>query len=119
MHQLIRKSVVFLLVAALVIVPLTGSVLADETKDEIAYFRNDISGEAMLADLVLVRPIGILATITGGILWVFTLPFSFAEKNGPDTRADIGVTVEKFIGEPIKHTFNRRLGDFKGRTRTE
>jgi hypothetical protein len=116
MHRLIKNSVVFLLVAALVIIPLTGSVMAAETLngsfDGRAYYKRDIRGEAMLADLVLVRPVGILATITGGILWVFTLPFSLGEKTWPETRSQVGVNVEKFIGEPIQHTFNRRLGDF-------
>ena len=77
MHQLIRKSVVFLLAAALVIVPLTGSVLAGDTYDEEAFYKKDIRGEAMLADLVLVRPLGILATIAGGILWVLRSLFHF------------------------------------------
>jgi hypothetical protein len=111
MRRLTKKSVVFLLVALLVMVPLAGPVMAGDDFEEDAFHKEDIRGEAMLADLLIVRPVGLLATLTGAIFWPFTLPFSLSEKTGPDNRAEIAVTVEKFIGEPIQYTFNRRLGD--------
>jgi hypothetical protein len=111
MHQLVRQSVVFLMVAVLVAVPLAGSVMAGDSMGEETYFKDDISGEAMLFDLVIVRPVSILATIAGGVLWPFTFPFWFSERTAADTRTEAGVTFEKYIGEPIQYTFNRRLGD--------
>ena len=65
MKKLFRKSVVLLTATALVMVPLAGTVVAEDQ-----YFREDVSAEAMAADLLLIRPVGIIATVLGSALWV-------------------------------------------------
>jgi len=106
MHNMIRKSTVYFLVAALVLIPLAGTVMAED-----AYEKEPISSEAMAADLLIVRPIGIISMIAGTFLFVFSLPFSFSEKNMEGNRQEIGKTLDSLIVEPSKYTFNRRLGD--------
>ena len=106
MHHILRKSVVLFLVAALVLVPLTGAVFAGEP-----YEKEDISSGELAADLMIVRPMGIVSMIAGSILFLFSLPFSFSEENMDQNREEIGENVTKFIVEPAKYTFNRRLGD--------
>ena len=70
MHNMIRKATVFFLVAALVLIPLAGTAMAED-----AYEKEAISGEAMAADLILVRPVGFISMIAGTFLFVFSLPF--------------------------------------------
>ena len=52
MHKILKKSMVYFLVASLVLVPMAGTVLAEDI------YKEEISSEKMAADLVLVRPVG-------------------------------------------------------------
>lgn len=106
MHKMIRKSTVYFLIAVLVLIPLAGTVMAED-----AYEKETISAEAMAADLAFVRPVGIISMIAGTFLFVFSLPFSFSEGSMEENRQEIGKTLDKLIVEPSKYTFNRRLGD--------
>lgn len=106
MHNMIRKATVFFLVAALVLMPLASTAVAKE-----AIEKEEISGEAMAADLVLVRPVGLISMIAGTFLFVFSLPFSFSEDSMEENRLEIGKTLDRLIVAPSKYTFNRRLGD--------
>ena len=65
----------------------------------------------MAADLVLVRPVGFVSMVTGTLLFILSLPFSFSEETMDENRVEIGENLNKFIVEPSKYTFNRRLGD--------
>jgi len=59
----------------------------------------------MLFDLLLIRPVGVAATVIGSALFVVSLPFSAI---GGNTKP----AYEKMVKEPAKYTFNRRLGDY-------
>ncbi len=65
----------------------------------------DISAGAMAADLLLVRPLGIAATVAGTVLYMVSIPFSAPGGNHLDAR-------EKLVHEPARFTFQRPLGDF-------
>jgi hypothetical protein len=58
---------------------------------------------AMVCDLVLLRPLGIVATILGTALFIISIPFT-AGRN-------IEYTKQKFVVEPAKYTFQRPLGE--------
>ncbi len=85
---------------ALAVIPLTSTVLAQDSPDQ-----PKISAGMMTADLLLVRPLGIAATLIGTIVYVVAYPFSAM---GGNTKA----TYQKLVVEPAKHAFKRPLGEF-------
>jgi len=99
MHKIIKQSMLFLLIAAMILIPFGTSALA-ESKD----VNNDISGSAMVADLLVIRPLGIVATVVGSAVFIVSLPFSAL---GGNTKA----ACRKLVGDPAKFTFTRELGD--------
>lgn len=99
MFKLANLAVVFSLVATLVIVPFGTAALADDLMKE-----EEISAPAMMADAVVVRPVGILATGVGFVVYIVSLPFSYP---GGNTQK----VWETLVEAPAKFTFKRPLGD--------
>ena len=64
-----------------------------------------ISGEAMIADLVFVRPLGIVAVAVGSVFFIVSLPFSLLGGNSKEA-------ATKLVYDPANFTFSRPLGDF-------
>lgn len=65
------------------------------------------SSAAMAFDLVVVRPLGLVATVGGIGLFVLSLPFAVLQGEPPQEQA------RKFIVEPARFTFDRPLGDME------
>ncbi|MEN8129324.1 MAG: hypothetical protein ABFS45_03845 [Pseudomonadota bacterium] len=63
------------------------------------------SGAAMLVDGILVRPLGVVATLIGSVVFVVTLPFSLLGGN-------VGDAGQALVGDPARLTFMRPLGEF-------
>lgn len=63
------------------------------------------SGAAMLIDGIVIRPLGIVATLIGSAVFVVTLPFSFLGDN-------VGDAAQSLVKEPARMTFVRPLGEF-------
>lgn len=100
MQKITKQSLVFIIIASLVFVPLGASALAEgNSMDE------EISGEAMIADLVFVRPLGIVAVAVGSVFFIVSLPFSLLGGNSKDA-------AQKLVYDPANFTFSRPLGDF-------
>ena len=100
MQKITKQSLVFIIIASLVFVPFGASALAkQESMDE------GISAEAMIADFVFVRPLGIVAVAVGSAFFIVSLPFSLL---GGNSKA----AAKKLVYEPAKFTFIRPLGDF-------
>jgi hypothetical protein len=59
----------------------------------------------MLADLVFVRPLGLVGTVIGSALFIVALPFTLPSRN-------VEETAKAFVVNPAEYTFDRRLGDF-------
>lgn len=91
---------IFLLISALVCVPFGASALAGTQTVE-----DERSGSAMTADLVLVRPLGIVATVFGCAVFIVSLPFSALGGNTKEAS-------QKLVKEPAVFTFKRPLGAF-------
>jgi uncharacterized membrane protein len=92
--------VVFGVIAALIVVPFATSALAQE------YFETrEPSSGAMMYDMIVLRPVGAVATVIGSAVWLISLPFSAAGDN-----TDAATT--KLVKEPAKFTFKRPLGEF-------
>jgi len=100
MQTFAKKTLVILMVVVFVITVFGSSSFAQATiKDE------EISTENMVADALIVRPLGIIATILGAGLFVISLPFSALGKN-------VKEAGQKLVVEPAKFTFTRPLGEF-------
>ncbi len=91
---------VFLLIATLVFIPFgTSAIAGSQTIGE------ENSGSVMTADLILVRPLGIVATVLGCAVFIVSLPFSAL---GGNTKQ----ASQKLVKEPAAFTFTRPLGGF-------
>ena len=62
-----------------------------------------VSGGAVAADLLIARPLGLVATVLGIGTCVVTLPFTLLS-------GSTGVAAQKLIVEPAEYTFTRPLG---------
>lgn len=67
---------------------------------------NDDKSLDVVADVGLVRPGCLLATVGGTALFVLTLPFAAASKS-------VKKTAHTLVTMPAKATFTRPLGDFE------
>jgi hypothetical protein len=100
MRTIAKKTFVIILVVAFVTTAFASSSFAQATiQDE------EISTENMVADAIIVRPLGIIATLLGVGLFVISLPFSALGKN-------VKEAGEKLVMAPVKFTFMRPLGEF-------
>lgn len=61
------------------------------------------SGGAMAFDLLIVRPVSLVATVVGTVLFVVSLPLTVIQGNVEDP-------AEKLVGDPARYTFTRPLG---------
>lgn len=98
MPKFADKSIVIILIAALVLIPFGSAAMAGGPSD------NEKTSGKMALDLLLVRPAGILATLCGSAIFIVGVPFSALGGNTRDT-------YEKLVVEPVKFTFKRPLGD--------
>ncbi|MGB3225776.1 MAG: hypothetical protein WBB23_23505 [Desulforhopalus sp.] len=64
------------------------------------------SPEAMIVDIIAARPIGLVATITGTVVFVVSLPFSALGGN-------TGEAWDSLVVSPAKYTFRRPLGEYE------
>ena len=59
----------------------------------------------MVVDLVVVRPLGVAATVIGTVLTVVALPFTIPS-------GSVESSARELIVKPAEYTFNRPLGEF-------
>ncbi|KJS32419.1 MAG: hypothetical protein VR64_06725 [Desulfatitalea sp. BRH_c12] len=88
-------------IVALICVP-TGLLAADGA---MYNEDNQIEAGSMAADVLLARPLGIVATVVGFGLFVVSSPFSLAGRNA-------GEAWTALVTYPAKFTFARPLGEF-------
>ena len=100
MNKIRKHSLVLLLIITLVFIPFGTSALATgQAVDE------ENSGALMTADLILARPLGIVATVFGCAVFIVSLPFSLL---GGNTKQ----ASQKLVKDPASFTFVRPLGEF-------
>lgn len=63
------------------------------------------SPEAMTVDLVLVRPLGLVATLAGSLIFVVSWPISALAGNSDEA-------LNSLVKAPAAYTFKRPLGEF-------
>lgn len=98
MNWILKRVIVLLTTLALVVVPCMTCFAEGIEQDD------DLIAGKMAAE-VIVRPLGICATLIGAAIFIVTLPFSAL---GGNTQA----AHEYLVEDPFKFTFNRPLGDF-------
>jgi hypothetical protein len=62
------------------------------------------SAAAMAFDFLLVRPLGLAATVVGSVLFIAQLPFAVVMLDSPS------VPAQKLVVDPAEFTFRRPLG---------
>jgi hypothetical protein len=98
MHRWTKRSLALVMVAVLVFATTGFSAFAQD-KD----LEEEATGEGMIADFVLLRPLGIGATAVGAVFFIVSLPFSAPS-------GSVGVAFRKLVAEPAHFTFARPLG---------
>ncbi|BBO68766.1 hypothetical protein DSCA_26960 [Desulfosarcina alkanivorans] len=99
MNGILKRVIVLLTVLALVAVPCTTCFAQELEQDD------DIVAGKMAGDALVVRPLGLCATLIGGAVFLVSLPFSAL---GGNTKP----AYEALLMDPFNFTFNRPLGDF-------
>lgn len=102
MLKISKQTLILFMVTSLIFIPFATAAMAQNLGD-----RDEGKGGAgyMLFDLILLRPLGVLATVTGSALFVVSLPFAAAGGN-------TGSAYETMVEKPAKYTFTRPLGHF-------
>ena len=100
MHKFLKQSTILLIAVSLIATSFGSAALA---QDE--YRERSRSGEKMAADLVFLRPAGILALALGSLAFVVSVPFSALGGNTKEA-------YEEMVKKPARYTFKRPLGDY-------
>ena len=95
----LKLITVLMVVASLIFIPVSSAFSAVMEKTE------ENSPEAMMADLVVARPLGFASCLVGCAFFLVSLPFSALGGNAKDA-------AEKLVVDPAKFTFKRPLGGF-------
>ena len=98
MFKITKQFVVLILIVSLGLVPFGSAALAEDQHDEE-------KGIRMAADILVVRPLGIVATVGGTVLAIVALPFSLLGGNTQEV-------FQYLVVKPAKFTFVRPLGEF-------
>ena len=85
---------------------LCATSLVHAAEDSYMVRNDDVSAEAIIADGLLLRPGGIVATVLGTVVFVVTLPFSIPTRS-------VDKAAQKLIVDPAKYTFVRPLGQIE------
>jgi hypothetical protein len=95
-----KRLLCSMVIVSLVLIPVVSTVFAGNPVEV-----QEKTAEGMAIDLVLLRPLGLVATVAGSVVHVVGLIFS-----GPGGNA--GEAAELLVEEPAKFTFARPLGEF-------
>ena len=90
---------VMMIIASLVFIPLGSSFAAVMEQED------DVSAESMMADLLVVRPLGFVSLVVGSVFYIVSYPFSAGGGNADKAS-------QKLVKDPAEFTFKRPLGDF-------
>jgi hypothetical protein len=97
MHSL-KALITSLSLAIFLSVSLPGTALASESGKEIG---DDVS---IILDLLVLRPVGLVATVGGTVIFVCSLPISLPT-------GSVGKTFNALMAKPAVYTFWRTLGE--------
>lgn len=96
--QSLKALITSLSLAIFLAVSLPGSAQAAESGKEIG---DDVS---IILDLVILRPVGLVATVGGVVIFIGSLPISLPT-------GSVGKTFNALVAKPASYTFWRTLGE--------
>jgi hypothetical protein len=96
-----KKKILFVLITIILLGIIAPSAYCQET--EKTSYRGTGKGEAMLFDLIFLRPLGIASCAIGLAGTIVSLPLTIPNDNTQEA-------VEAFLTEPGNYTFIRPLG---------
>lgn len=100
MQPLIKRIIVLCCATALILLPLGSAALGESN-----HANDDLSAEKMAVDVAIIRPLGVVASAAGCLIYIVSLPFSIPGGNA-------GKVWETTVVEPVKFTFDRPVGEF-------
>ena len=98
MNNLLKKMIASLSLAMFLAVSLPGVALANEQGTESG---DDV---AIVFDLLILRPVGLVATVAGAVIFVGSLPISLSTWSVPKA-------FRALVARPAAYTFARTLGE--------
>jgi ABC-type uncharacterized transport system permease subunit len=90
--------------AVLIIITLVGMTFASAAGAAVIGDDEQVTAGKMAADALIVRPLGLVATVLGSVLFVVSLPFSALGGN-------IHEVGQRLVVDPALFTFKRPVGD--------
>lgn len=96
-----ERWLIRLVATALLVMSFSAPVFAEERGPV-----KSATAEGMIFDLLALRPLGLVATVVGGAVYIVSLPFSLAGGNAAQAGWEL-------VGEPAQFTFVRPLGDLR------
>lgn len=84
----------------------TGATVGGTDPDRPDPMDPQTRGLAVVADILLARPLGLVATLAGSALFLVALPFEAMS-------GDIGTPAELLMGQPARYTFTRPVGEIE------
>jgi len=96
--QNLKKIITSLSLALFLAVSLPSVVLANESGTESG---DDV---AILVDITVLRPVGLVASVGGIVVFVCALPISLIT-------GSVGKTFNALVAKPVVYTFWRTLGE--------
>lgn len=96
--QSLKKMIISLSLAIFLAVSLPGTVLANERGTETG---DDVS---IILDLLVLRPVGLVATVGGVVIFVGSLPISLPTWS-------VAKAFNALVARPAVYTFWRTLGE--------
>jgi len=62
---------------------------------------------AMVVDVIIARPVGLVAIVAGTAVFIVALPFALISSS-------VEPVAKALVADPFKFTFTRPVGDFSG-----
>lgn len=100
-----KRAVSMVVMISVLLMSMASLVRAEEGSPQLTEEKN-ITAEKILADVFVLRPVGIVATAFGAATYLVALPITLITKSH-DT---VG---KRLVGDPWKYTFQRPVGDIK------
>lgn len=97
-----KTFITWCLISGLVMLPF-GTLAATADGNQVP---EKNSPEAMTTDFILVRPLGLVATLCGSVIFLVSSPFSAMGGNTQEA-------WDALVAEPAAFTFKRPLGHFE------
>lgn len=114
MLRYIKPFLLNSLLIGILLLPCTAFATENNSSAEPVYPAEEttITTERMGVDALVARPLGLISTLGGSVLFLISSPFSAMGGN-------IDEAWDMLVAEPASYTFSRPLGHFEGEEKKE